>query len=601
MQITANGKSLVSIRLPRDCDEVEQFAAAELARYMGMMSKAHFSVVPEIMPENISNRATIHIGRTETAREITSTASQLRADGYVIRNSGDNLFIVGSNPRGTLFGVYCLLEEFGCRFLAPNFEFYPDGYAEIIPRIATLAVGNVDIIEEPAFAVRRKDVSSGWTHDDDGCKAIIDWMAKNRMNTFSFAFNQNGYGQLCWADHSVTLAPELKKRGMELAVGQHGYESWLPAHKYASEHPEWFALKAGKRRSDCHASLCDSSVDALDKITNQILCYLAEHPEIDILELWPPDDSECWCECEQCKSLGIIISDRHIRVVNHVAKAVERKFPGKIVEFPAYQDYTVIPKLEVPHGNTRVAFCSYGQSFRVPIFDESDAINRTYWQQLLNWREKYPNLPVYIYAYYRMYPLKSLPVLLPELIAAEMVGYRKISAVGIGCYSEPGDWRTYEIMHWLVARLSWNPNEDIETVFSIYLTARYGNSASVVRDAVRRGEQLWQTVYNTIGVHDHVSSLDHAERLVSGFGEVAADLNAAGAGMLSRSFVYAQTYFEMHRAAWAGDAGAYGMAVHAIHKEIWTGVLERRIIPHKHMCESIVDVARKRLHDEMHS
>ncbi len=579
MQIAGEGRALIPIRLARSAGAVERFAAAELARYLEAISGAEFRVESG----GGHGSAGICVGRTAGSEQVAAVADGLKPDGYVIRSTGDTLFVTGRDARGTLYGVYRLLEELGCRFLAPNFDLYPGGCGEIVPRRERLDLGVLDIVEEPGFAVRRKSIEEGRTHTDERCVALIDWMAKNRMNAFAFPLDQFGQGETRWIEHREALIPELARRGIELEVGGHGYESHLPAPKLAGEHPEWFALKRGARRSDAHASLCDSEPAAVAALIDRVLDFLSACPEVDVFDLWPPDESDCWCECPACRRLGSV-PERHMRVVRQVAEAVGAHFPDKTVEFLAYDLYTQPPDTPPP-ANARMDFCSIRRSFGAQILNEACEVNREYRDALLAWRERCPDLPLLVYSYYRKYSWKSLPVLLPELIAAELAGYYQAGVVGLGSYSEPGDWQTYELQHWLVARLSWDPGEDLEAALSGYLGARYGDSAGSLREALRKAAALWGTAFT--GFHDQVRSAEHARQLLAGFGEVARECAAAGAESLSCAFGYARDYYSVWVAAWNRDAAGFQQAASKLEQLVQGGAAEGWIIPIKYMSESI--------------
>src|SRR6185312_2757400 len=51
-------------------------------------------------------------------------------DAFFWRTRNGKVTIAGTNPRSVLFGVYDLLEEFGCRFYGAS----PDD--EVVPRLA---------------------------------------------------------------------------------------------------------------------------------------------------------------------------------------------------------------------------------------------------------------------------------------------------------------------------------------------------------------------------------------------------------------------------------------------------------------------------------
>ena len=73
--------------------------------------------------------------------------ADLGPDGFVLRTDGGRLLVVGGQPRGTLNGVYTLLEEkFGVRWFTPELE--------AVPRQPTARLPDLNEIQVPALENR---------------------------------------------------------------------------------------------------------------------------------------------------------------------------------------------------------------------------------------------------------------------------------------------------------------------------------------------------------------------------------------------------------------------------------------------------------------
>jgi hypothetical protein len=55
--------------------------------------------------------------------------------------------------------------------------------------------------------------------------------------------------------------------------------------------------------------------------------------------------------------------------------------------------------------------------------------------------------------------------------------YRDIGVKGISVYSEPGDWFTYGLNHYVLGQLAWNPEVDVNILIEEYCTQLYGPAA----------------------------------------------------------------------------------------------------------------------------
>ena len=156
--------------------QTEQFAAAELARYLSHITGQPFAVHPA--GADMPGEA-ILVGRT-LAESLGESFSRDRFgdDGILLKRSGNRILIAGIAERGTLYAVYAFLERLGCGFYAPNFEFYGAAGGEHIPHLADLAVGDLDVVVKPSFSWRMKYVEEVETDTLERLLALVVWMPK---------------------------------------------------------------------------------------------------------------------------------------------------------------------------------------------------------------------------------------------------------------------------------------------------------------------------------------------------------------------------------------------------------------------------------------
>ena len=126
-----------------DAPEPVCFAATELVTYLRRMTDQDLRVatVPVGAWQPLEVHATLSDAPPTTQPTLADRlAHQLKpvppafaiapgGDAFVWQTASGAAAIVGTNPRSTLFGVYDLLEELGCRFFSPD----PDD--EHIPRL----------------------------------------------------------------------------------------------------------------------------------------------------------------------------------------------------------------------------------------------------------------------------------------------------------------------------------------------------------------------------------------------------------------------------------------------------------------------------------
>lgn len=197
------------IILANEADPVERYAGEELQKYI----RAMYGFAPERVSDvsQTPDDRRIIIGRLAGS---LCDVPALSADGFWLRtasSSPETLVIVGGSPRGTLFGVYELLERWGVRFLLSGGEVLPENPEPI-------HLTGFDEIVEPAYPVRAlrpmanlPEGAAPWDLPD--FTAFIDQMARLKFNTFVFVIMESGP----WLDYEF--------RGMKRPAGDvfYGY------------------------------------------------------------------------------------------------------------------------------------------------------------------------------------------------------------------------------------------------------------------------------------------------------------------------------------------------------------------------------------------
>lgn len=334
-----------------DASETEKFAAEEFSRLLRDSTSFEVPVVNSGTPARkkilIGKRAKESIPSYENIRE------DIKHDGFVVYCDGGTLAVTGENDRGTLNGVYSFLYAQGFRWV------YPRAREEIIPELDFLSASPGARIVNPDLEIRGICVFPVSPENCEELVSLIDWMGKNRINMLMTSVKRTEKRKkgwvVEWGRMSEKLLPELRKRGIMLNVSEHSGRYFFP-RAYFDEHPEWFAMNAeGERFST--GQLCYSNSMAVDVLARNMVEYVKEHPEIDIIGTWP-EDGYGFCRCEGCKKPGAVL-----KAVNRIARAIEKVRPDLTVEYLAYTDETsrvppdILPEknIAVLVANTRVA------------------------------------------------------------------------------------------------------------------------------------------------------------------------------------------------------------------------------------------------------
>ncbi len=473
--------------IPPKPTEAEALAASEIARYVEHMTGARLDVVKSARPA------------AGSVVIVTEAASDLGDEGYSIAIRDGSLRITGARGRSVLYAAYDLLERLGCRWLSPRFDFYGTE-AEVVPKTSRLALRlDGPVVEKPQFRFRKLYVEEGRSHNQRNLLQMVEWMSKSRLNTLVVPTDYGGSGHVKWDNWRDALTPEMHRRDITIEVGGHGYQNFLNAGmedgKLFEKHPEWFGMDSeGKRRRERGWVPCTSNPEAVAYLTKNVVAYLRARPEIEIFDFWPPDGCK-WCECPECAKLGAP-QERQSKLIAHVSSEARAKGVKARFECIAYSQYTTPPQETPLDPAVLVDFCPINQCFEAQIYEPSSERNAAYAEALRQWRESFRG-DVSIYSYYRKYAWKSLPVIIPHYMQADLQWYARLGLAGVSSYAEPGDWRTYELNHYTLARLAWQPSADVDAIVSDFCISRFGSSAGAAKavyqaleETVRRASSI---------------------------------------------------------------------------------------------------------------
>jgi hypothetical protein len=441
----ANGKSDYRIVLDKNASESEHWAANELQHGLKEISGAELPIQDLEEPYNGPK---IVIGFNDLTRQKTGAQTPDDLDeSFRYGNSGPDIFIYGGKMRGTMYGVMSFLEnEFGCRWYTPE--------VSVIPKRNEFIFNCFDHFEKPGVRVR-----------NDFYYEAFDpvWAARNKMNgTLGFAESRKQPG------------------GTENYWAVHTFYPLMPPEEFFGKHPEYYSLIDGKRTHD-HAQLCLSNPDVLKIITERIEKRMRENPEYLIYSVSQND----WynpCQCEKCQAIvkregsesGLIIW-----FVNQVAEAVEKEFPDKFIGTLAYQYTRKPPKSIRPRNNVVVRLCSIECCFSHDF--KSCPENRAFLDDLQKWSAIAPHLYIWDYvvnfSHYVM-PYPNFRVLQPNIQTL-----RENHAIGImeqAAYQSRGG-EFAELRSYLISRLLWNPDTDVNKVIDDFMYGYYGRAGQLVK------------------------------------------------------------------------------------------------------------------------
>lgn len=468
--IVEHGKSPYQIVTAAKPSAAERYAAEELQRYFEKMTGTKLPIVADDQPrkdeEIVLGSATLPAAAAKP-HEIAKPG----LDGFTLQTAGQRLVISGSGPRAALYGVYALLEDqLGVRWYTPDFEH--------VPNVDHIKLGELNISETPALEYREVY----WSEFQNA-----DFAARHRLNGNSY--------------------PLAEKHGGRMAIYHpfvHSLDMLVPPELY-DKHPEYFPLIDGKRKKG-YVQRCLTNPDVLRLSTENVLKWIKEHPEANIISV-SQNDTFNNCQCPNCKAIDDAEgtpAGSLFKFVNAITEAVEKEHPNVRIDTLAYQYTRTPPKTIRPHKNVIVRLCSIECCFAHPFDNCSAKENGRFVDDIKAWEPVAPLLYVWDYTtnfgQYQQ-PFPNFGALQPNVQFFVKHGVKGLFEQGN--YSGGGHGEMEPLRGYLLAKLLWNPNVDVQKLTDEFVNAYYGKAA----DKMREYMALVNSQVQKPGVHAHI--FDH--------------------------------------------------------------------------------------------
>jgi hypothetical protein len=416
------------------------FAAGELTRYITMIT-----------------------GREpcDQGYPIRVSVTKAGGEGYTVEVSENGAQISSGSVRGAVYGAYAFLESIGCQFLAED--------CEVIPRTEHIDLPLHSFAGAPAFEYR--DVY--WRGALNGQFAL-----KLRLNSARADIPPDWGGRVMFYNYS------------------HTFEQLVSPEEFFDTHPEYFSMINGVRIRD-KAQLCLTNPDVLAIVTQRVLGWMREHKECTIFSV-AMNDWYSPCQCPGCKALDEregSSAGTMIAFVNAVADAVKSEFPNNFIHTFAYLYCRKAPRAIRPRPNVIVRLCSIECCFSHPMAECDYAVeridvettsarkfvpsNRLFRQDLAGWAGICDHL--YIWDYTTNFcnylqPFPNLDVLQPNLQLFRDHHVRGVFEQGNYAFGKASAFAPLKI--YLLSKLLWNPDEDVDLLISRFVRGYYGEPAA---------------------------------------------------------------------------------------------------------------------------
>ncbi len=469
MILAENHHTRYKIIVAADAALQHMHAAEELRTFLHQITGVSFPIlregekIQEVRTERHLNKlfppefpTYIYVGDAAFGERMGYTAPRdLGEEGYSVCTMGCTLYIVGGHPRGVLYGVYSFLETYcGCRWFTEEVSH--------IPKRSKLEIPEINDTYVPVLEYRQPH----YTSYADG-----DWHARNKCNsTYALLTDMHG--------------------GKTLYKGfVHTFNEILNPDEHFEQHPEYFSELDGVRTGG-RTQLCLTNPEVLELTKKKVRAWLKEEPDATIISV-SQNDNRNYCTCEKCRALDEA-EESHmgslLTFVNAIADDIREDYPNVSIDTLAYQYSRKVPKTLRPRPNVIIRLCSIECCFAHPIeecehtFGYIDSCCQSFQKDMEEWGKICDRL--YIWDYVVNFRHNILPHPNWGVLQKNIQFFIKHNVKGIfeQGNSFRGKYGEFDLMkRYVLAKLLWNPDCDVNVVINEYLSGVYGTAAGEVR------------------------------------------------------------------------------------------------------------------------
>ncbi|OQA86859.1 MAG: hypothetical protein BWY31_01073 [Lentisphaerae bacterium ADurb.Bin242] len=488
-ELAKDGKTTASVTLAANAAPPEQLAKRELESYVQ-------KIVGSPLGTDGKNR--IFIGTVSNTpglpKGIQKKLNDARNDAFHISIAPGKILITGKDSRSVLFGTYAFLEKYlGVRW------FYPGEMGEYCPVKKSILLPDAEDFQQADYQYRELSVC-GSSND---FISTYDWMTRNRMHISAHFWQLPKFSR----EEKLRYRAE---RGAVNAVGGHNGAQLVVPKELFKDHPEYFALKNGKRTHEGRVNRCLSHPYVQDKTVEAYVKAVKADPNV-IVDFIGEDDSEAFCECGNCKKMGTYngkysVSNLFHRYFKAVGDRILKECPEAHLRFWAYWNYRDVPEdpaVTYFSKNSHVWYATHQKCY-VHRFSPDSVCNQKLYEGMTEWKKRTREIGVYDYrhdsrCYYAPFEF---------ILADDLKTFRKMGAVGWAdevntaygnVFKSPytnypeeqflSAWQT----HYVASKLLWDSSLDAEKLLDEAYDLYYGKAAPVMKQYHAYRRTLWES------------------------------------------------------------------------------------------------------------
>jgi hypothetical protein len=404
-----------------------------LQKYIFDISNLKLDIVSD---SETTSQFVIIIGNSVRLKEIGANIdlNDLEEDGYTIKTLDEKIIIAGGSKKGTLYGVYALLDNY------LNIKMFSPEVIDI-PEDSDISFPQIDLTEVPYIRYRELHIPSARSS-----QKFCDWHKLHHPSV----------------------------RAKEYGSFVHTFERLVPSDIYFENHPEYFSEINGIRLP--HQQLCLTNPDLYEILLQNLKKQMSQKPEAKVWDV-SQNDNFGNCMCSDCAKADSIYGSPAGTMIDFVNK-IAREFPEKTISTLAYQYTRKAPVGIKPEPNVMVVLCTIECDRSKPIAEnEGDLFNR----DIKEWSELTDNIKIWDYVVqFASYtnPFPNFHVLKPNIKLFVDHGVRSLFEQGSGnSYSD-----IHELKAYVLAKLMWNPDADVNKIIYEFIEGYYGDASDLIME-----------------------------------------------------------------------------------------------------------------------
>ncbi|WP_231131696.1 DUF4838 domain-containing protein [Flavobacterium hydrophilum] len=379
-------------------------------------------------PFLIQNGESEKAGNSKIILEINPKKSSGK-DSFIIKSDEKNIYLIGYNEKTLRYAIYTLLEKWGFRKYTAKDSF--------IPKLKEVTfLKNFNKTYKPSFEYRALFYPD--CYDED----FRDW-------------------------HKLDWHID------DFGLWGHSFYKLVSAKEYFKTNPAFFALYEGERNTE---SLCMTNDTVVKIVSAKMTEIIKQNPNARFFSISQNDDV-VYCECDKCKALN----EKHggpQGSLYYFLNRIAAKFPKTKITTLAYLHTYQAPKNIKIEPNIYTLFCPIEMNRGKAI--EESSYSKTFLNILNKWNTTSQHLYLWDYTIEFSNYLSPFPNLHTFSKNYKLYEKNKVKGVFVQGYADiPGD--LYELRQYLLAKIIWDTNTDVEAVTNDFLNDFYGDASPFVK------------------------------------------------------------------------------------------------------------------------